>query len=381
MTMADVFERMQRAGHEQVLFTSDPESGYRGIIAIHDTTLGPGLGGTRIRPYGSDDEALADVLRLSQAMTWKASVAGLDCGGGKSVILADPRTIDRETVFRAHGRAIQSLGGRYHAAEDVGTSPADMASIRMETSYVTGLADLSGDPSPLTALGTFHGMRACALHRWGSPDLAGRHVALQGVGSVGLHLCRLLHEAGARLTVADVDPERTDRAEREFGAAVASTWRIHAIRADIFSPCALGGSIADGTIGELGSEIVAGAANNQLDEDRHGDELHRRGILYAPDFVINAGGLISVYGELTGKEASWTRGKAEAIHDTLLGIFRTAEEQGVPPATAALRVARERIDAARRNGSHRGSVSPSSGRDIASPHPSSGAAGGADPKP
>jgi len=381
MTTMGVFERMLRAGHEQVLFTSDPESGYRGIIAIHDTTLGPGLGGTRIRLYDSDDDALDDVLRLSQAMTWKASVAGLDCGGGKSVILADPRTISREAVFRAHGRAIQSLGGRYHAAEDVGTSPGDMASIRMETSYVTGLEDRSGDPSPLTALGTFHGMRACALQRWGNPELAGRHVALQGVGSVGLHLCRLLSAAGVRLTVADVDPERTARAQREFGASVVSPERIHAVQADIFSPCALGGAISDGTIGELGSGIVAGAANNQLAENRHGDELERLGILYAPDFVINAGGLISVYGELRGKDAAWTRAKAEAIHDTLLGIFRLAGEEGVAPATAALRVAQERIDAARRNGSHRGSVSPSSGRDIAPSHRRSGPVGGADPKP
>ncbi len=366
----NVFDRMGRGGHELLLLSSDPEAGYRGIIALHDTALGPGLGGTRIWRYASDEEAIEDALRLSEAMSYKAAMAGLRSGGGKSVLMAPPGPFDRERVFRAHGRAIESLGGRYWAAEDVGTSVEDMGHIRTETRYVTGLAGRSGDPSPWTALGTFEGMRACARERWGAPDLAGRHVALQGVGNVGFHLCRLLDAAGVRLTVADVAPSRAERAAEAFGAEVVSPDRIHAVKADLFAPCALGGALSARTVEELRVEIVAGAANNQLDSEREGERLHERGILHAPDFVINAGGLISVYGEMRNKDESWTRGKVRAIHDTLAELLRLAREGGELPGAAALRMARERIAHARRErarepGSPPAPVPPSSGRDAA----------------
>jgi len=342
-----VLERMGREGHEQVLYTADPESGYRGIIAIHDTTLGPAVGGTRYWAYTSEEEALEDVLRLSRSMTLKSALAGLRFGGGKAVILADPRSGDREAVLRAHGRAIESLGGRYYAAEDVGTTVRDMGLVREQTDYVTGLASASGDPSPFTALGTFHGIRACMAHRHGDDDLEGRHVLVQGVGQVGFHLCRLLAEAGARLTVADIDDARSRRVADAFGASVVGPDYIGSLEGDVLAPCALGGAINDRTIGRLRVNVIAGAANNQLAEERHGDELVARGILYAPDFVINAGGIISVCGELAGWGAEHSRRKAVEIHNTLLEVFRVAESEGIAPSVAATRMAMHRIESAR----------------------------------
>ena len=338
-----VFELLSKKGHEQVVFWSEPELGYRGIIAIHDSTLGPALGGTRFWNYATDHEALVDVLRLSHGMTYKAAVAGVNLGGGKSVIIGDNRIRDREMIFRAHGRAVESLGGRYITAEDVGTSVDDMEFVRMETDSVVGVLGGSGDPSPVTAFGTYQGIRACAERRYGRSSLAGLHVTVQGLGNVGRNLCGFLTQEGARITVTDIDPDRVQAAVREFGAEAVAPDEIYGVKADIFAPCALGAVINDDTLKVLKVRIVAGAANNQLARTAHGQILHERGILYAPDYVINAGGLINVYGELHGWTADRSKRKAQEIFTTLLRIFEMAEEDGVPTAQAADRLAQERI--------------------------------------
>ncbi len=339
----DIFEQLAAQGHEQVAFWSEPEVGYRGIIAIHDTSLGPALGGIRFWDYPTEGEALTDVPRLAEGMSYKAAIAGLDLGGGKSVIIGDPRTRRRELILRAHGRLIESLGGRYIAAEDVGTTVNDMEFVRMETEWVTGLRDRSGDPSPVTAYGTYHGMRACAHVRYGEPALAGRHVAVQGVGNVGSHLCTLLAEEGARLTITDLDGDRAKRVAQEIGATTVDPDEIYSVQADIFAPCALGAVVNDRTLELLQVDIVAGAANNQLAAPHHGEALQRKGILYAPDYVINAGGMINVYGELHEWSAVRARRKAAEIFETLLEVFESAENEGVAPAEAAGRLAKDRI--------------------------------------
>jgi len=343
----DVFELLSRKGHEQVVFWSEPELDYRGIIAIHDSTMGPALGGTRFWNYSSDEEALVDVLRLSHGMTYKAAIAGVNLGGGKSVIVGDNRTRDREMIFRAHGRAVESLGGRYITAEDVGTSVDDMEFVRMETDAVVGVHGGSGDPSPVTAFGTYQGMRACAQQKYGDSSLAGRHVTVQGVGNVGYHLCGLLADEGARLTVTDIDPERVESVCREFDAEPCEPDDIYGVEADIFAPCALGAVINDDTLKVLKVDIVAGAANNQLARSRHGGILHERKVLYAPDYVINAGGLINVYGELHDWTPDRSKRKAMEIYSTLLRIFERADEDGVPTAAAADQLAEQRIRNAR----------------------------------
>jgi len=323
-----LFDTIAEMGHEQVVMCYDKSSGYRGVIAIHDTTLGPALGGARFWHYATDEEAIIDALRLSRGMTYKNAVAGLNLGGGKSVIIGDNRTVKREMVFRAHGRFVDSLGGRYITAEDVGTSTADMDFVHMETQYVSGLANRSGDPSPVTARGVFRAIQASANHRWGSDSLEGKVIAIQGLGHVGSYLCKELHQAGAKLIVTDIDGGKVKR-----------------VKADIFAPCALGGIINDKTVPTLRVEIVAGGANNQLLEERHGEELEARGILYAPDYVANAGGVINVYSELAG----WTRErslrKADEIYDTMLGVFELAREQGIPTYVAADRMAERRLKA------------------------------------
>ncbi len=346
-----VFDLLGEHGHEQVSFASDAASGYRGIIAIHNTILGPALGGTRFWHYADEREALRDVLRLSRAMTYKAAVAGLDLGGGKSVIIGDPATGNREALFRAHGRHVEYLKGRYITAEDVGTTPADMAIIRRETRHVVGLPGKSGDPSPVTAFGVYRGMKACARFRWGEDALAGKTVAVQGLGHVGYYLCRYLHEEGARLVVTDVVAEKVERAVREFGARAVEPEAIYDVQADIFAPCALGGCINADTVGRLRVEVVAGGANNQLAEERFGDELEARGITYAPDYAINAGGLINVNAELAGWSAAQVHAKAERIYDTILDVLSVAREEGIPSYQAADRLAARRLAEAAARGS------------------------------
>jgi leucine dehydrogenase len=340
----EIFKQIGEHDHEQVVFCHEPSCGYKGIIAIHDTTLGPALGGTRFWNYASDTEALTDVLRLSQGMTYKAAVAGLNLGGGKSVIIGDPRTTRREMLFRAHGRFVESLGGRYITAEDVGTSVADMDYANMETDHVTGLSGTSGDPSPVTAFGVFRGIKAAAHAKYGSDSLSGKTVAVQGLGHVGYYLCEHLHDDGAKLIVTDIDQERVKRVVSEFGAEAVAPDAIYSVDADIYAPSALGATINDETIPMLKVDIVAGAANNVLGEARHGDELHRRGILYAPDYVINGGGLINVYGELKGWSREQSIRKAGEIYDTLVRLFDLAEAEGIPTYLAADRIAQERVE-------------------------------------
>lgn len=339
----DTFKEMQAHGHEQVLFSHDPSCGYFGIIAIHDTTLGPALGGTRVWPYHSTDDALRDVLRLSRGMTYKSAVAGLNLGGGKAVIIADPKRPDRESLFRAHGRFVETLGGRYITAEDVGTSPTDMEFVKRETKHVAGLLNLSGDPSPVTGYGVYVGMKACAKQRWGKDSLAGKTVAVQGAGKVATYLMKHLKEEGARLIVTDIDPDKVKRAVEDLGAQAVAPDDIYGVKADIFAPCALGAIINDETLKQLKVEIIAGGANNQLAEPRHGTALEQQGMLYAPDYVINGGGVVNVFGELQGWTMERSKRKAQEIYDTILRVFAIASREKLPSFEAADHLAEERI--------------------------------------
>ena len=339
----DIFDSLRTQGHEQLVIGQDPGCGYFGIIAIHDTTLGPALGGTRVWQYASTTEALTDALRLAKGMTYKSAVAGLNLGGGKAVIIADPRRPDREAMFRAHGRLVHSLAGRYITAEDVGTSPVDMEHVRLETPHVSGLLGLSGDPSPVTGFGVYCAMKATAKETWGADSLAGKTVAVQGTGKVAHALMALLHRDGATLIVADIDAEKTARAAAEFGATVVSTTAILTTPCDIFSPNALGATIDDAFIDGLQAPAICGGANNQLAEPRHGDELARRGVVYAPDYVANGGGVINIYGELSGWPESRARQKASEIYDTTTRVFGIARRDSVPTYVAADRLAEERL--------------------------------------
>jgi len=338
-----LFDTLAEMGHEEVVMCSDPSAGYRGILAVHSTKLGPALGGTRFWQYSTDDEAITDALRLSRGMTYKNAIAGLHLGGGKSIIIGDNKTKDREKIFRAHGRFVESLGGRYITAEDVGTSTKDMAYVNMETSHVAGLAGKSGDPSPVTAHGVFRAVQASAKRKWGSDSLEGKTVSIQGCGSVGTHLAKELHEAGAKLIVSDIDSAKAARVKQLTGAAIVEGDAIFTAAADIFSPCALGGILNETTIPKLKVEIVAGGANNQLLLERDGDELEKRGILYAPDYVANAGGVINVYGEVAGWDAQRALNKADDIYDTVLKVFDIADAKHIPTYEAADRLAEQRL--------------------------------------
>ncbi|HHW17941.1 MAG TPA: Glu/Leu/Phe/Val dehydrogenase [Firmicutes bacterium] len=339
-----VFDLMDKHGHEQVVFCYDKVSGLKSIIAIHDTTLGPALGGLRMWPYKSEEEALIDVLRLSRGMTYKNSAMGLNLGGGKAVIIGDPRRDKSEELFRAFGKFVNTLGGRYITAEDVGTSTEDMEIIRTETPYVCGLAETSGNPSPVTAFGVYRAMMAAAKEAFGSDNLAGRKVAVQGVGSVGLNLIKRLLEAGATVYAADIFPDKVQKAV-ELGAKAVPADRIIDQECDIFAPCALGGVINDETIPRLKAKVVCGAANNQLLEERHGKALSQRGILYAPDFIANGGGVINVAEELQpgGYRSERALAKVSKIYDILLKVFKMSREMGIETYEAANALAEERI--------------------------------------
>ncbi len=343
----DVFEMMGRYDHEQVVFCNEPDAGLKAIIAIHDTTLGPSLGGCRFYSYNTDEEGLNDVLRLARGMTYKASIAGLNLGGGKSVIIGNPETDKNEYIFRAFGRFVEGLGGRYITAEDVNTSVRDMECVRMETRYVTGISRAlggSGDPSVVTAFGVFVGIKAALKTKRGTEDLSGIKVAIQGVGHVGYKLCRYLHDAGADLFVSDINQEAVDRAVTEFDANAIEGDNIHALDVDVFAPCALGAVLDDRTIAEIKALIVAGAANNQLAASReHGAALLKRGILYAPDYAINSGGLINVANELEGYNRERAFKQAEGIYDTLMEIFKMSADEGIPTNVASDRLAENRI--------------------------------------
>lgn len=330
-------------GYERVITGVDRSADYHGIIAIHSTLLGPAVGGTRFWNYYSENEALADALRLARAMTYKNSLAGLPFGGGKSVIIGDNKATQREKIFRAHGRLIESLGGKYIAGEDVGTSPADIEIAALETKHVAGRRDLSGDPSPVTARGVFRAMQASAKYWWGSDDLSGRTVALQGCGHVGYYLAERLHKAGVNLVLSDVDPQKVETAVAEFGARAVDPEEIYSVNADIFSPCALGGILNDQTIPQLQVEMVVGGANNQLLENRHGDALRKANILYAPDYAANAGGITNGAIELLGWDRELVFSKVDNIYDTMLRIYHAAEREGIPTCQAADRLAEERL--------------------------------------
>jgi len=328
--------------HERVVEAIDEAAGYHGIVAIHSTKLGPAVGGTRVWPYKSFDEALTDALRLSRGMTYKAALAGLPFGGGKSVIIAESGKMDRESIFRAHGRFINHFNGQYITGEDVGTTPADMELVRQETPYAAGLAHKSGDPSPFTAHGVFRAMQAAAFHRWKSANLTGRAVAIQGCGSVGYQLARELHKAGASLIVADIDSAKAARVANEVGAKQEEPDKIFDADAEILAPCALGGILNDETIPRLRVALVCGAANNQLGEDRHAEALEARGILYVPDYVANAGGIINGAREM-GRAPVDSNAAIEAIYDTVLQILAMAAAQHIAPARAADRLAEVRL--------------------------------------
>ena len=337
--------------HEQVAICHDRDSGLRAIIAVHDTTLGPGLGGIRMWTYPSDDAAMLDVLRLSEGMTYKNSLAGLPLGGGKTVVVGDPRTDKTPAKFVALGGFIERLNGSYLAAEDVGTTTDDAELVATRTQHITGLPVArggSGDPSPMTAWGVVCGIRAAlAESREGDGGLEGVHVAVQGLGHVGADVARHLLEAGARVTVADIYADRVQPLA-ELGAEEAQPDAVHAVECDVFSPCALGAVVNGTTLPEMRCRIIAGAANNQLADETTGDELQARGILYAPDFAINAGGVINIGEELQGPyDAERAQRSVERIGDTLAAVFERARETGVSTHTAALAMARERIDAAR----------------------------------
>lgn len=342
-----VFELMEKYGHEQVVFGYDTVSGLRAIIAIHDTTLGPALGGTRMWPYKTEEEALVDVLRLSRGMTYKNAAMGLNLGGGKAVIIGDSRKDKSEEMFRAFGKLVESLGGRYITAEDVGTNTDDMDIIRGQTAHVTGLAQTSGNPSPVTAFGAFRAMAASLRTVFGSDSFKGRSVAVQGVGAVGFSLVQRLIEAGAKVYVTDIYPEKVQKAV-ELGAIAVPVDRIFDQECDVFAPCALGAVINDDTVPRFKCKIVCGAANNQLLEPGHGKALSRRGILYAPDFIVNGGGVINVADEMYpgGYNRERSLNRIARIYDILMNIFQMAKEKGIETHEAADLYAEERIQRA-----------------------------------
>lgn len=344
-----VFEAIGADTHEEVLFGSDLESGLRAIIAIHDTSLGPGLGGTRFHPYEDEAAALRDVLRLAKAMTLKSAVAGLDFGGGKAVIIGDPATLRSEDLIRAYGRMIDSLGGRYITAEDVGTTVDDMVLISKETPWVSGLPldeGGSGDPSPATAQGVVAAFRAVGDRLWGSDDLEGRRVAVQGVGKVGMDLVRRLSEVGAETVIADPNPVAVGHAIDRYAAKAVPTDEIYDIECDVFSPCAFGAILNAETIPRLRCAAIAGSANNQLEFDRDIERVVDRGILYAPDFVVNAGGVINIAVEADGYSAERAAVMIDRIYDNVTATFDTADSTGEDPAAAALGFAERRIEQA-----------------------------------
>ncbi len=330
-------------GHENIVFGCDEETGLKCIIGIHNTNRGPALGGSRFWAYENEQAAITDVLRLSKGMTYKAAITGLDLGGGKSVIIGDPRKIKTPDLMRAFGRVIERLNGSYITAEDVGTTVQDMDHIRESTRHVRGKSTGTGNPSPVTAYGVFVGLKAAVKHKLKTDDLTGLRVAVQGVGNVGYYLCKYLHESGAKLVVTDINAESVTRVVTEFGATPVGLNEIYAQDVDIYAPCALGATVNDQTLDVLKATIISGAANNQLAEDHHGQSVLDKGILYAPDYVINAGGLINVANETPDYDAELVNQKVEGIYDTLLEIFERADREAKPTSIVADKMAEERF--------------------------------------
>lgn len=344
-----VIAQMSLHNHEQLLFCNDNATGLKAIIAVHNTVLGPSLGGTRMWNYANEMEALNDVLRLSRGMTYKSSVAGLNLGGGKAVIIGDSTKIKSEALLRRFGKFVNSLGGKYITAEDVAMTSRDMEIIKMETDFVSGLPENmggSGDPSPVTAYGVYVSMKASAKEVWGNDSLSGKKVLVQGIGHVGEVLVSHLTEEGAKVYIHDISEERLKAAAAKYKAEVVSPDKMFDLDIDIYAPCALGATVNDDTLSKLKCKIICGAANNQLaDEKKHGDLVGSQGILYAPDFVVNAGGIINVYYELEGYNRERAMTHAEKIYDTTFNLFQLAKKEGIPTYMAANRLGEQRIEA------------------------------------
>lgn len=342
-----VFEHMQQMGHEQVVFCQDPHSGLTAIIAIHNTTLGPALGGTRLWKYNNHEEGIVDALRLSRGMTYKAAISGLNLGGGKAVIIADP-AMKSEALWRRYGKFVNSLNGKYITAEDVNTSARDMEYISLETKHVTGVPEYmggSGDPSPFTAYGVYIGMKASAKKAWGNDSLVGKKVLVQGVGHVGQYLVGHLVKEGAKVFITDIDAAKIKQTvDQHRNVEVVDGKGIFDLDIDIYAPCALGATVNDESISKLKAKVIAGAANNQLaDEDIHGPALVKKGIIYTPDFLINAGGLINVAAELEVYNADRVRGNVEKIYDRTLEIHELSDREGIHTQAAAMKIAEKRL--------------------------------------
>lgn len=341
-----LFDTLQTMGHEQVVLCSDPTTGLRAIVCIHDTSLGPALGGTRMWKYDNDEAAITDALRLSRGMTYKAAVSGVNLGGGKAVLIGDPRTEKSEAMFRAYGRMVETLRGRYITAEDVGTSVRDMEWIRMETKFVTGVGGPggSGDPSPVTALGVYSGMKASANLAWGSDSLSGKRVVVQGAGNVASHLVRHLTKDGAKVFVSDIYAEKAQALATETGATVIGSDDVFTTECDIFSPNALGAILNDDTIPQLSCAIVCGGANNQLQEEaRHAKMVKERSIIYAPDYVVNSGGLMNVASEVEGYDIDKVMRQAQSIYDITMNILVTARDRNILTIEASNAIAEDRL--------------------------------------
>ncbi len=341
-----VVAQMSKYNHEQLLFCNDNATGLKAIIAVHNTVLGPALGGTRMWAYNNEMEALTDVLRLSRGMTYKNSISGLNLGGGKAVIIGDARTMKSEALMRRFGKFVNSLAGKYITAEDVGIGTADMVYVNMETNHVVGLPGKSGDPSPVTAHGVYVGMKACAKEQFGSDSLTGKKIAVQGVGHVGEYLVAALAKENAEIYVTDIHEPSLKRVAEKYGAHIVGLNDIYDVDMDIYAPCALGATVNDDTLSRLKCSIIAGAANNQLQvEDVHGRLVMEKGIIYAPDFALNAGGVINCYSEVKGLSAEWAMSKAEEIYQTIGNIVKRSKEENVPTYQIANKMAEERIAA------------------------------------
>jgi leucine dehydrogenase len=341
-----VIAQMSMYNHEQLLFCNDNATGLKAIIAVHNTVLGPALGGTRMWAYNNEVEALNDVLRLSRGMTYKNSLAGLNLGGGKAVIIGDSRTMKSEAFLRRFGKFVNSLAGKYITAEDVGIGTQDMSWVNMETNHVVGLPGKSGDPSPVTAYGVYVGMKACAKEQFGTDSLAGRKIAVQGVGHVGEYLVSSLAKEGADIYITDIHQDTLDRVSKTYGAKVVGLNEIYDIDMDIYAPCALGATVNDETLSRLRCSIISGAANNQLaDETVHGKAVMEKGIIYAPDYALNAGGVINCYSEVKTLSPDWAMGKAEEIYTTIQNIVKRSKSDNIPTYEIANKMAEERIAA------------------------------------
>ncbi len=343
-----IFETLDTTGHEQVVFCHNKDAGLKAIIAIHNTTLGPALGGTRMWPYKSEAEALNDVLRLSRGMTYKNAVAGLNLGGGKAVIIGNPATDKSEVLFRAFGQFVETLGGRYITAEDVGIDVNDMEFVFRETEYVTGVHQVhggSGDPSPFTAYGTLQGLMASLNKRFGDEEVGKYSYSVQGLGHVGMEFVKLLKERGAKIFVTDINQGLIDKAVTEYGAEAVGLDEIYDVPADVYSPCALGGTINEETLQRLKAKVICGSANNQLASDAMGDEVQKRGILYAPDYAVNAGGVMNVSLEIDGYNRERAMRMMRTIYHNLARIFEISDRDGIPTYKAADRLGEERIAA------------------------------------